>query len=94
MSGGPPNPYPIGWERKAEAQLLFAIASFAAGWFIFRAIASYPTIGKVSWALAFVAVACAVAPTVAHQLLIDSCLDHGGQWSSEAMECLGESRDG
>jgi hypothetical protein len=94
MSGGPPNPYPQGWGRRAEAQLLFAIAAFAAGWFLFRFITSYPSIGKACWALALVAATCAVTPTVARHVLTDSCLDHGGQWSNEALACLGESRDG
>jgi len=87
VSGGPPSDHKVGWERRSEASLLFSFASVVGGAAVFRAMGRFPLVGRVSWALAVVALLLACAPFVAREVLIDKCLDSGGRWSSAFIEC-------
>jgi hypothetical protein len=89
VAGGPPGPHKLGWERRSLASLLLSIASFLAATGTFRALGRVPHIGKVSWAL-ILAAALALTPFAAREVLIDSCLDSGGRWSSAFLECEGK----
>lgn len=43
--------------------------------------------GKAAWTLILLAGALATAPWVARELLIDACLDSGGSWNRDFLEC-------
>lgn len=88
MAGGPPNEHKLGWERRSLASLLMATASFFAAGAAFRAIPRIPRIGKVAWVLVFFAAVLAASPFVVREVLIDSCLDSGGSWSHDFLECV------
>lgn len=87
VAGGPPEPHKLGWERRSLASLLLSIASFLAATGTFRALSRVPHIGTVSWALLILAAALSLTPFAAREVLIDSCLDSGGRWSSAFLEC-------
>jgi hypothetical protein len=84
VAGGPPTEYKLGWERRALASLFLAGASFFAAGAAFR----LPRIGKASWFLLLLAMGLALFPLLAREILIDSCLDSGGSWSYEFLECV------
>jgi hypothetical protein len=87
VAGGPPNEHKLGWERRSLAALCMSAASFLAGFAAFRAIPRVPRIGKAAWTLILLAGAIATAPWVARELLIDACLDAGGSWNRDFLEC-------
>ena len=88
MAGSPLNEHKLGWERRSLAALSMAGTSFVASAAAFRAIPLAPRIGKVAWLLVLIAAALAVFPFAARELLIDSCLDSGGRWSTDFLECV------
>ena len=87
MAGGPPNPYPEGWALRAKAQYLWAAASTlgAVGFFIL--VRRYPAIGPRTWLVLATAVVLAVTPLIAREMLIDQCMDSGGQWNARGLQC-------
>jgi hypothetical protein len=87
VAGGPPGEHKLGWERRSLASLVFALALFCTAGAAFRAIPRIPQIGKVSWALFLVAALLAAVPLAAREVLINSCLDSGGAWNSNYLEC-------
>ncbi|ABM93345.1 hypothetical protein Mpe_A0383 [Methylibium petroleiphilum PM1] len=87
VAGGPPSEHKLGWERRSQGSLAFALASLFAGAFLFRALVRLPKPGRLSWFLAAVAILLAAAPLVAREVLIDKCLDSGGRWNNMFIEC-------
>jgi hypothetical protein len=87
MAGGPPNPYPLGWERRAMGQLCFSAASFVLAIGSYKLVASLPIWRRLPFALVIIGIALAIAPYLGRFLLQDMCLDRGGQWSNETLEC-------
>jgi hypothetical protein len=87
LAGGPPGDNKLGWERRGISSLSYAFACFMVGAGVFRALVRLPRVGTASCVLLTAAIALACAPFVWRQLLIDKCLDSGGQWSHAAIEC-------
>lgn len=87
MSGGPPNPYPDGWVLRSKAQLLWAMATALAAIGLFRAIRKHPSHGRMTWFVLALACCLAFYPLVEREILIDQCLDNGGQWNSAGLQC-------
>jgi hypothetical protein len=87
MSGGPPSPYPIGWERRALGQLSFSLASFILAVGSYKLVVSLPAWRRLPIALIFAGLAMLLAPYVGRFVLQDQCLDRGGQWSNLTLEC-------
>ena len=87
MSGGPPNPYPIGWERRAFGDLSLSLACLVLSLGACTLVVSLRRLRRWPLALVLLGVALAIAPRVGHFLLQDACLDRGGQWSSLTLEC-------
>jgi hypothetical protein len=87
MSGGPPNPHPLGWERRALGQLSLSAACFVLAVGSFGLVRSLPSLRRVPLALLTIGVVLALAPYVGRFLLQDGCLDQGGQWSNLTLEC-------
>jgi hypothetical protein len=87
MSGGPPNPHPVGWGRRAIGQLCFSLSAFvaASGGFLF--IGKLPSLSKAGLSLLIAAVALAAAPYVGRAVVAASCVDNGGQWRNLTLEC-------
>jgi hypothetical protein len=88
MSGGPPNPHPLGWERRALGQLGFSLASFILAAGSYKLIVSLPSWRRVPMVLVLIGFAIAVTPLVGRFMLQDQCLDRGGQWSNLTLECI------
>ena len=87
MSGGPPNPHPVGWGRRALGQLCFSLSAFVAASGSFVLIGKLPSLSKAGISLLIAAVALAAAPYVGRVVVAASCVDNGGQWSNLTLEC-------
>jgi hypothetical protein len=87
MSGGPPNPYPEGWALRSQAQLIWALSSAVAGAAIFLAVMRHPNIRRWHVGLVVVSLVLAALPFAAKEVLIDKCLDSGGRWNYEGLQC-------
>jgi hypothetical protein len=87
LSGGPPTPYPIGWLHRAQGQACFFVAALVFAVAAFRLIGKIPALDRAGVALLTVAVCIALAPYVGRHVLADSCLDNGGRWSNETLQC-------
>ena len=87
VSGGPPNPYPLGWERRAIGQLGLSLASFILSLGSYKLILSLPSWRRVPVALIFSGLLMALTPFIGRFVLQDQCRGHGGQWSNLTLEC-------
>jgi hypothetical protein len=87
MSGGPPSPYPLGWERRTLGQLSFSVASFILAFGSFKLVASLPAWRRLPLAFVVVGFVLLLAPYIGRFVLQDRCLDRGGQWSNFTLEC-------
>ncbi len=87
MSGGPPNPYPHGWAVRSQAQLAYACASLVGGAGAFRIIRAFPVFGRLSVGLLVLSVVLGVTPSIIRFMDIDRCLDRGGRWNYEGLQC-------
>ena len=87
LSGGPPNPYPLGWERRAIGQLVFSVAAFVLAVGSYKVIVALPNWRRPPVVLVFIGIAIALTPFAGRFLLQDQCLDQGGQWSNRTLEC-------
>lgn len=92
MSGGPPNPYPEGWALRSQAQLVWALASAAAGVVAFFMVLRHPSIRRWQVLVLVAAVVLAVLPFVTREVLIDQCLDDGGRWNHQGLQCERQTR--
>ena len=90
VSGGPPNPYPLGWSRRAAGQLCFALAALSFGVGLFNGIQTFPRATKGSAAFIVLGALLALGPYIGRFVLIDSCLDRGGSWNRETLQCSDE----
>ncbi len=90
VSGGPPNPYPIGWSRRALGHLGFAMAALFVGVGLFKGIRTLPKFGKGAVAFTVIGVLLAASPYIGRFILIDACLDRGEKWIHEAIQCSNE----
>ena len=90
VSGGPPNPYPLGWSRRALGQLGFALAAVCFGIGLFKGIRAFPRL--TPGAVAFVALGALLAssPYIGRFVLTDACLDRGGSWNRDTLQCSDE----
>lgn len=87
MSCGPPSPYPDGWIMRSQAQLAWSIAVAIGGFATFRMLREFPTVRRLTLALLGASAILAVLPTAVQFLQIDRCLDNGGRWSYEGLQC-------
>ena len=87
MSGGPPNPYPQGWAMRSLGQLSWAASAAIGGWAVFRILRDAPVLRRATIVLAVLAGALAVFPSTNQFLQIDRCLDSGGRWNYEGLQC-------
>jgi len=87
MSGGPPNPYAEGWALRSQGQLVWALASAFAGAAAFLGVKRHPDIRRWHIGLLLASLVLAALPIVAKEVLIDKCLDGGGRWNYEGLQC-------
>jgi hypothetical protein len=87
VSGGPPNPHPLGWSRRALVHLSFSLAAVFLGVGLFRATPRLPSLSRSDFAIVAIGVALVVAPYVGRFVLAQSCSLEGGRWSNETIEC-------
>jgi len=69
------------------AFFLWSLAATLAAVFSFLALRRYPDIGTRMWLTLAVCVILATAPLVVREVIIDKCLDGGGRWSAESLQC-------
>lgn len=90
VSGGPPNPYPIGWSRRALGHFCFSLAALLIGIALFKGIKSLPKFNRSVIAIAVMGTLLAAIPYIGRFVLIDACLDRGEKWNHEAIQCSDE----
>ena len=90
VSGGPPNPYPIGWSRRALGHLSFSAAALFLGIGLFCVIPTFPKIRHRTLALLAIGLFLIAAPYIGRLVLTDRCLDQGGSWSNQTIQCSNE----
>lgn len=90
ISGGPPNPYPIGWSRRALGHLCFSAAALFIGIGLFRFILTFPKVGRGALALLVIGLILIAVPYIGRFALADRCLDQGGSWSNQTIQCSNE----
>ena len=90
VSGGAPNPYPLGWSRRAIGHLCFALAALTFGLGVFKGIQTFPRATAGSAAFIVLGALLALSPYIGRFVLFDSCLDRGGGWNREMLQCSDE----
>ena len=90
LSAGPPNPYPSGWTRRAIGHLCFALAALCFGAGLFHGIRTFPRSTRGSAALIVLGAILVIGPYMGRFVLIDKCLDRGGSWNRETIQCSDE----
>ena len=90
VSGGPPNPYPLGWSRRAIGHLCFALASLSFGLGLFKGIQTFPRATNRTAAFIVLGALLALSPYIGRFVLIDNCFDRGGKWNRETIQCSDE----
>ena len=90
VSGGPPNPYPLGWSRRAIGHLCFALASLSFGLGLFKGIQVFPRATNGAAAFIVLGALLALGPYIGRFVLIDNCLDRGGSWNGGTLQCSDE----
>ena len=90
VSGGPPNPYPLGWPRRALGHLGFSLAALCFGIGLFKGIRTFPRATTGSAAFIVLGAILAISPYIGRFVLIDKCLDRGESWNRETIQCSDE----
>ena len=90
MSGGPPNPYPLGWSRRAIGHLCFALSALFFGVGLFKGVNTFPRATNGSAVFIVLGALLAISPHIGRFVLIDKCLDRGGSWNRETIQCTDE----
>ena len=90
VSGGQPNPYPLGGLRRALGYLGFSLAALSLGIGLFKGIRTFPAATKGSAAFIVLGAILAISPYIGHFVLMDKCLDRGESWSRGAIQCSDE----
>ena len=90
VSGGLPNPYPPGWSRRAIGHICFALAALSFGLGVFKGIQTFPRATKGSASFIVLGALLTLSPYIGRFVLIDSCLDRGGSWNRETLQCSDE----
>ena len=90
VSGGPPNPYPLGWSRRAVEHLCFALASLSFGLGLFKGIQVFPRATNGAAAFIVLGALLVLGPYIGRFVLIDNCLDRGGSWNGGTLQCSDE----
>jgi len=91
VSGGPPNPSPLGWSRRAIGHLCFALAALCFGIGLFKGIRTFPRSTKGSAAFIVLGAILAISPYIGSFILMDKCLERGGSWNRATIQCSDES---
>ena len=90
VSGGPPNPYPLGWSRRALGHLGFSLAALCFGIGLFKGIRVFPRATNGSAAFIVLGAVLAISPYIGRFVLMDKCLDRGESWNRETIQCSDE----
>lgn len=90
VSGGPPNPYPLGWSRRAIGLLCFAMASVSFGLGLFKGIQTFPRATKGTAAFIMLGALLVLGPYMGRFALIDKCQDRGASWNNKTLQCSDE----
>jgi len=90
VSGGPPNPYPPGWSRRAIGHLCFAAASLSFGLGLFKGIQTFPRATNGTAVFIVLGALLALSPYIGRFVSIDNCMDRGESWNRETLQCSDE----
>ena len=72
---------------RSLAQLSYAGAIAIGGFAAFRIVREVPTLSRITIGLVVAAVVLAVIPSINHFIKVDRCLDSGGRWNNEGLQC-------
>ena len=89
-AGESQNPYPPGWFRRAIGHFCFALAALSFGLGLFKGIQTFPKATNGSAAFIVLGALLTLSPHIGRFALIDSCLDRGGSWNRETLQCSDE----
>ena len=92
MSAGPPNPYSLGWSRRAIGHLCFALAALSFGLGVFKGIQTFPRATQGAAIFIVLGALLALGPYIGRFVLFDSCLDRGGSWNRGTLQCSDEQQ--
>ena len=87
VSGGPPILYPPGWSRRSIGDLCFAMAALSFGLGVFKGIQTFPRATNRAAVFIVLGALLALGPYIGRFATIDSCLDRGGSWNREILQC-------
>ena len=90
VSGGPPNPYPLSWTRRALGHLGFSLAALCFGIGLFKGARTFPRATKGSAAFIVLGAILAISPYIGRFVLMDKCLDRGEIWNRGTIQCSDE----
>jgi hypothetical protein len=90
VPAGLPNPYPLGWSRRAMGRVCFALASLSFGLGLFKGIQTYPRATTGTAAFIVLGALLVLGPYIGRFALIDNCQDRGGSWNRETFQCSDE----
>ena len=90
VSGGAPDPYPLGSSRRAIGLLCFALASVSFGLGLFEGIKTFPRATKGSAVFIMLGALLVLGPYMGRFAIIDKCQDRGASWNNETLQCSDE----
>ncbi len=85
-----PGPYPLGWSRRAMGYLCYAMASLSFGLGLFKGIQTFPRATNAAAVFIVLGALLALGPYIGRFVLFDSCLDRGGSWNRDMLQCSDE----
>ena len=92
VSVGPPTPYSLGWARRAIAHLCSGLAALSFGIGLFKGIQTFPEATRGSAAFIVLGALLVLGSYTGQFLLTHNCLDRGGLWNRETLQCSDELR--
>jgi len=84
------TPYSPGWSRQAIGHLCYALAALSFGLGLFKGIQTFPGATGASAALIVLGALLVLGPYIERFALVDSCLDRGGSWNRQTLQCSDE----
>lgn len=88
MAGGPPSSHKLGWELRSQANLFQSVGALLLGITTFKVVGDAPRIARISYVIGALAILALLVPHAQKALHVDKCLDSGGKWSDQTLECV------
>lgn len=72
---------------RSQAQFVWAVAVAVGGFAMFRAVRELPTLSRLTVGLAVATALVGLWPSAEQFVRIDACLDSGGRWNYDGLQC-------